>query len=81
MASVYRPSLRPARALWMVIALAWLSGMTACSARQGYASAQNWQRQQCSKIIDAQERLRCMRDTDTSYDQYKKDTDAIQQRP
>ena len=66
---------------WLAIGLVLAGGLSACSARQGYASAQSWQRNQCTKIIDAQERLKCLRDADTSYDQYRKDTDAIQQRP
>ncbi|QCB45068.1 hypothetical protein [Hydrogenophaga sp. PAMC20947] len=61
------------------IVLVLLSGLAACSARQGYASVQNWQRNQCIKIIDAQERLKCMREADKSYDQYKKDSGVIKQ--
>ena len=60
---------------------ACMAFLSACSAQQGYASAQSWQRNQCSKIVDAQERIKCMRDADTSYDQYKKDADAIKQSP
>jgi hypothetical protein len=65
----------------LAFGLVLLSGLVACSTRQGYASAQNWQRNQCVKIVDAQERLKCMRDTDTPYDQYKKDADGLQQKP
>lgn len=63
----------------LAIVLVLLSGQAACSARQGYTSVQNWQRNQCIKIIDAQERLKCMRDADRPYDKYKKDSDAIKQ--
>ena len=65
----------------LLCAVSVLVLLTACGVRQGYASAQSWQRNQCSKIVDAQERIRCMRETDTSYDQYKKDADAIKQNP
>jgi hypothetical protein len=55
--------------------------LTACSSQQGYASARNWQRNQCSKIVDAQERMKCMREADTPYDQYKKEADAVKKSP
>ncbi len=72
---------RTGRYLMMVTGFVVISGLAACSARQGYASAQSWQRHQCMKIIDAQERLRCLREADTPYDQYKKDAEAIHQPP
>lgn len=49
-----------------------LVSLTACSARQGHATAQAWQRQQCNQIVDAQERIRCLRDAEQSYDSYRK---------
>ena len=54
-----------------------LAMLTACSSRHGYASAQDWKRNQCTKVIDAQERIRCLREADTSYDSYKKKTEEL----
>lgn len=56
-------------AAFVVTAMAALS---ACSSQQGYASAQAWKRNQCSKIVDAQERIRCLREADKSHDNYQK---------
>lgn len=53
-------------------ALTALAALSACSSHQGYASAQAWKRNQCSKIVDAQERIRCLREADQSYDSYQK---------
>jgi hypothetical protein len=65
----------------LAAALAWLATLAACSAQQGYASAHAWRRNQCLRIIDSQERLRCLKEADRSYDSYKKESDAIQSPP
>ncbi|AOW13716.1 hypothetical protein LPB72_12180 [Hydrogenophaga crassostreae] len=62
----------------LLTALATLAG---CSAQQGYAGAQSWKRNQCSKIVDAQERLRCLREADQSYDSYQKEAEAATKKP
>ena len=69
------------RVRWFAIGLGVLCGLSACSARQGYASAQSWQRNQCSKIVDAQARIQCLRDADASYEDYQKAVEAAQQKP
>lgn len=62
--------------------LALLSMMTlmilpACSSEQVYATGQNWQRQECAKLPDPQERERCYADADRSYESYKRESDAL----
>ena len=57
------------RAAALLIALAALTG---CSAQQGYATAQSFKRNQCSKLADAQERIRCLKEADQPYDSYQK---------
>ncbi len=47
----------------------------ACSSQQIYASGQTWQRNECQKLNDKSERDRCLADSNTSYDNYKKQTD------
>jgi hypothetical protein len=66
---------------WLAIGLGVLGGLSACSARQGYASAQSWQRNQCIKIVDAQARIQCLRDADASYEDYQKAVEASRQKP
>ena len=50
---------------------------TACSSRQTYASGQAWQQNRCNKIIDMQERERCLAPTRESYDDYQRKADAL----
>ena len=49
--------------------------LAACSSRQLYDSAQGWQRNECNRLLDLQDRRRCMESTATSYDDYKRQTD------
>jgi hypothetical protein len=60
-----------------LVLLAGLAALTACSTRQGYASAQAWKRNQCLQVLDSQERLRCLKEADQSYDSYQKETEAL----
>ena len=47
-----------------------------CSAQQLYGAGQAWQKSECLKIIDAQDRSRCLSSTATSFEQYKRERDA-----
>ena len=67
--------MRPLAAILFAAGTVFL--LSACSAQQGYASAQSWKRNQCGQIMDAQERIRCLREADASYDSYKKETDEL----
>ncbi len=64
--------------LAVALGLVWLGGigLPACSSQALYGTGQAWQRQECNKIIDAQERGRCMASASTSYDEYKRQADA-----
>ena len=61
-------------ALLGALAVAALAG---CSTEQAYDTAQDWQRQGCWMINDAQERSRCLASTNQRYEDYKKETDAL----
>jgi hypothetical protein len=50
--------------------------IAACSSQQLYATGQNWQRNQCYSISDPQERSRCFSSANTSFDEYKRQSDA-----
>ena len=56
-------------------ALFILPCLSACSSQQLYGAGQAWQRNECNKIIDSQERNRCMASTNTSYEDYKRQAD------
>jgi hypothetical protein len=47
-----------------------------CSAQQLYGAGQAWQKNECLKIIDAQDRSRCLSSTATSYEQYQRERGA-----
>jgi hypothetical protein len=44
--------------------------------KQAYGAGQAWQKQECNKIVDAQERSRCMARSSPSYEDYKRQTEA-----
>jgi hypothetical protein len=43
-----------------------------CSSQQLYATGQAWQQNECNKIVDMQERQRCMSKASSSYDTYQR---------
>lgn len=63
----------------MAVLAALLLSATAlfgCSSQQAYSTGQAWQRQECSKIMDSQERSRCMASANASYEDYRRQTEA-----
>ena len=50
--------------------------LAGCSSQQLYGVGQAWQRNECFKITDQQERSRCLSSTSTSYEQYKREAKA-----
>jgi len=54
----------------MVLGLAL--SLAGCTAQQAYGTAQAWQRNQCNKLPDNAEFDRCVRETQTSYESYKR---------
>jgi hypothetical protein len=53
----------------------------ACTAQQLYGAGQAWQKQECNKIVYAQERGRCMASNSTTYEQYRRQAEATKARP
>jgi membrane protein DedA with SNARE-associated domain len=60
----------------LTVIVAGLLG-AACSSQQTYATGQTWQRNECNKIIDMQERQRCVAKANDSYDSYQKQVDDL----
>jgi hypothetical protein len=56
-----------------------LAGISACSSQQAYGTGQAWQRNECNKINDAPERSRCLAGTNTSYEDYKRQQEALRE--
>ena len=48
--------------------------LSSCSSQRLYAVGQGWQRNECFKIADAQERQRCLSSAATSYEQYERES-------
>jgi hypothetical protein len=48
---------------------------TGCTTQQLYTTGQSWQRNQCTRLVDQQERERCMANAGASYETYKKQSD------
>jgi hypothetical protein len=49
--------------------------LSACTSRMAYESGQAMQRNACDKIIDMQERQRCMARVNVPYDKYRREAD------
>lgn len=63
------------RILTAAIATAALAVATGCTTQQLYSTGQSWQRNQCTRLMDHQERERCMANAGASYETYKKQSD------
>lgn len=59
------------RILAVVAAIAILTA-TGYTTQQLHNTGQAWQRNECNKIMDQQERSRCLSNASTSYETYKK---------
>jgi hypothetical protein len=58
------------------ITAVWLMLLGACSSQELYLSGQQWQRQECHKLQDADQRSRCLASTARSYDDYQRESAA-----
>jgi hypothetical protein len=67
-------------ALRVFSALAAAYGLAGCTTQQSYAVGQTWQRNECQKLPDAQERGRCLASAATSYEEYRRQADAAAKR-
>lgn len=63
------------RASWLLGMLACLL-LPACTSEQIYAAGRHWQRQECARLPDPQQRDRCHQDAGQPYETYKRDADT-----
>jgi hypothetical protein len=54
--------------------------LVGCSSRQLHGAGQAWQRNECIKIPDQQERSRCLSSAAASYEQYQREAAAAKAR-
>ena len=70
--------MRTTRLFHLLFPILWAGALTtACSSQQTYATGQTWQRNECNKIIDMQERQRCLARANDSYETYQKQVDDM----
>lgn len=50
--------------------------LAACSQPGIYGAGQAWQRNECQKLADAQERSRCLASNSRSYEEYRRQREA-----
>ena len=55
--------------------------LSACTSRMAYESGQAMQRNACDKLVDMQERQRCMARVNMPYDQYQREADEARGKP
>jgi len=65
------------RIFWLVVGSLVLLGLGGCSSRQLYESGQSWQRNQCNQIFDSLERSRCLESTSSSFEEYRRESEAV----
>lgn len=67
------PSPTSLRSLCALVCLCCVSLLTSgCTKQLAFDTTQAWQRQQCFKLDDVQQRQRCLKDTSGSYDDYQR---------
>lgn len=70
------PHPAPSRGLVSAV-LAAAASLAACTAQQLYGAGQSWQRQECHRLPDADQRQRCLASSALSYDEYRRQAEAV----
>lgn len=52
--------------------------LAGCSSQQLYATGQGWQKQECQKILEREQRVRCEQSAATSFERYQAEAAAAQ---
>lgn len=58
--------------IYITLALLALTAGAGCSSQQVYDSAAGWRQQECSKIIDPDQRQQCFEAADMPHSEYEK---------
>lgn len=53
---------------------------TGCSNKELYKAGRGWQHTECQKIVDNEERARCMEAANKSHEQYEKEREEIREQ-
>ena len=71
-------------ALVATVAAGMLGGCSStcgCAAQRLYDTGQAWQRNECNRLADAEQRARCMAGTEMRYDEYRRLSGAATAAP
>ncbi len=63
--------------LRLSLGLALAALLAACSIEQAYTAGQGWRKNQCYQLTHPQDRQRCLKEADQSYDGYQKEADKV----
>jgi hypothetical protein len=63
----------------LVLVFVPVLALTACSTEMVYLSAQQWQKNECGRLQDHEERSRCEKNASLSYERYQ--AEAAKSRP
>lgn len=58
----------------LAVALCTSLSLSGCSSRQAYGAGQAWQRNECNKLPDYEQRNQCMESTAMSFEEYQRQT-------
>jgi hypothetical protein len=56
-----------------------VAALGGCSSQELYSTGQGWQRNECRKLPDVQERERCLASTSRSFEDYQRESAAARQ--
>ena len=62
--------------LFTMLTLVAAVALIGCSSQQLYATGQGWQKQECQKILEREQRMRCEQGAATSYERYQAEATA-----
>ena len=54
--------------------------LVSCTGEQVYGVGQGWQRNECFKIDNSQDRSRCLEEANTPYNQYERESESPSQK-
>jgi PBP1b-binding outer membrane lipoprotein LpoB len=63
--------------LRLSLSLALATLLAGCSTEQAYTAGQGWRKNQCYQLTNPQDRQRCLKEADQSYDSYQKEAEKV----
>ena len=64
------------RVIGLIGVAALMLSVTGCTWQQAYSASQTFQRNACNRLVEQTERERCLSNTNMTYDNYRRQTEA-----